>query len=167
MAKDAILQSCCWEYPAVWSRVLDPNKGAWVTVRWHIYTDAVFCSKCTLESTCDKQLYGNLPQLSAMIKFCQWKFVGHCCQANEEPIFKVLFWTPQHGRRRHGRPTLRYPKLLENDTGMMVGEIQGVMTDWDLWQQWKARAKTRQMMMMKEKGLYYFFWKLPRNNQLS
>ena len=32
-------------------------------------------------------------------------------------------------------PALSYQKLLENDTGMMVGEIQSTMKDRDLWQQ--------------------------------
>ena len=83
----------------------------------------------------NEQLYGDLPHLNTTIRLCHMKFVGHCCQAEEEPIFKVLSWAPQHGRRRCGRPALSYPKLLENVTGMMADEIQSVMKDRDLWQQ--------------------------------
>ena len=72
----------------------------------------------------NKQFYGNLPQLSTTIRLHLMKFVGHCCQAEEEPVFKVLFWMPQHGRRRHSRPALSYPKLLENDMGMMADEVR-------------------------------------------
>ena len=83
----------------------------------------------------NKQLYGDLPHLSITIRLCHMKFTGHCCQAEEEPIFKVLFWMPQHGRRAHGRPASSYPKLLESDIGMMADEIQSVMKDRDLLQQ--------------------------------
>ena len=61
------------------------------------------------------------------------KFAGHYCQDKEEPISKVLFWMPQHGRRRCGRFALSYLKLLENDMEMMVGKIQSTMKDRDLW----------------------------------
>ena len=50
-------------------------------------------------------------------------------------MFKVLFWMPQNGRRRCGRPALSYPNLLDNDMGMIVGEIQSVMKDREHWQQ--------------------------------
>ena len=83
----------------------------------------------------NEQLYGDLPHLGATIRLHHLKFVGHCCQAEEEPISQVLFWMPQHGIRRCGWPALSYPKLLENDIGMMVGEIQSAMNDRDLWQQ--------------------------------
>ena len=83
----------------------------------------------------NKQVYGNLPHLITMIRLCHMKFTGHCCQAEEEPVFEVLFWMPQLGRRRHGRPTLSYPKLLENDMGMMSSKIQSAVKDRDLWQQ--------------------------------
>ena len=84
----------------------------------------------------NKQSYGDLPHLSTMIRLHCMKFADHCCWVEEEPILKVLFRTPQYGRRRHGRPTLSYLKLLENDTGMMVGKIQSAMKDRDLWQQY-------------------------------
>ena len=84
----------------------------------------------------NKQLYGGLPFLSTTITLHHMEFVIHCCQAEEEPILKVLFWMPQHGRRRHDRPAFSYPKLL--DTGMMVGEIQSAMKDRDLWQQYEC-----------------------------
>ena len=60
------------------------------------------------------------------------QFMGHYCRAEEEPIFKVLFWMSQHRRRGCGRPVLSYPKLLENDMGMMADEIQSAMKDRDL-----------------------------------
>ena len=82
----------------------------------------------------NEQLYGDWPCSSTTIRLHCMKFAGHCCWGVEEPIFKVLFWMPQHGRR-HGRPALSYPKLLENDMGMMADEIQSVMKDRDLWQQ--------------------------------
>ena len=83
----------------------------------------------------NEPLYDDLPHLSTTIRLCCMKFMGHCCQAEEEPVFKVLFWTPQHGRRWLSRPALSYPKLLENDTGMMAGDIQSTVKDRDLWQQ--------------------------------
>ena len=83
----------------------------------------------------NEHLYGDLPYLSTMIRLNCMKFVGHCCQAEKEPIFKVLFWMPPHGRRKCGRPALSYPKLLENEMRMMAGEIQNVMRDKDLWLQ--------------------------------
>ena len=82
----------------------------------------------------NEEFYGVLLHLNASIRLCHMKFASDCCQAKEEPIFKVLFCTPYHGRRRHGRPALSYPKLLENDTGMMVGKIQSTMKDRDIWQ---------------------------------
>ena len=60
------------------------------------------------------------------------KFAGKCCQTKEEPIIRVLFLMPQHGKRRCVRTALIYSKLLENDTGMMVDKIQSAMKDRDL-----------------------------------
>ena len=78
----------------------------------------------------NEQLYGNLPHFSATIRLCCMKFVDHCRQY---PKFSSGHHSMEE--ERHGRPALSYPKLQENDTGMMVGEIQSVMKDRYLWQQ--------------------------------
>ena len=44
------------------------------------------------------------------------RFAGHCCRSKEEPVSKVLNWSPKHGKRKAGRPNLTYIDLLKQDT---------------------------------------------------
>ena len=94
--------------------------------RWHVYVDAAFCSKCTLESTCNKWTI-------------IWKSASFKCH-DQALLYEI------HGSllsNQGGTNIQSYPKLLENDMGTKVGEIESIM-DRDLWQQYVCeRLKQR------------------------
>ena len=142
-----------WFFRAVVASILLYGAECWTLTKSHesqLYGTYMWMLHFALnvhwsQHVTNEQLYGNLPHLSAPIRLCHMKFVGHCCWAKEEPVSKVLFWTPHPGRRRHGRLALSYPKLLENDRGMMVGDIQSTMKERDLWQQCVCRRLERRL----------------------
>ena len=36
------------------------------------------------------------------------RFVGHCCRITKEPVSRILFWKPKHGKKKAGGPNLTY-----------------------------------------------------------
>lgn len=81
----------------------------------------------------NKELYGPLPRLSEIIKRRRLALAGHVTRQNE-PAGKVLLWTPEEPRRM-GRPNTTLKKVLENDTGVEVTELQKAMLNRLPW--WK------------------------------
>ena len=57
----------------------------------------------------NKELYGELPKLSDKIRQRRLRFAGHYSRSQQEPVSKLLHWTPKHGRRKPGRTS---PQLL-------------------------------------------------------
>ena len=81
-------------------------------------------------------LYGDLPLLSATIKQRRLRFAGHCFRAEDQPISKLLFWSPSQGKRGRGAGIKTYSKLLKEDTGLASEkEIQDLMKNRTLWRQ--------------------------------
>ena len=84
----------------------------------------------------NKELYGDLPPLSVTIRQRRLRFAGHCFRAKNQPISKLLFWSPSQGKRRRGAGIKTYSKMLKEDTELTSEqEIQGLMADKFLWRQ--------------------------------
>ena len=71
----------------------------------------------------NKELYGELPKLSDKIRQRRLRFAGHCSRSQQEPVSKLLHWTPKHGRRKPGRPALNYSDIPKQETGMESTEL--------------------------------------------
>ena len=81
-----------------------------------------------------KKLYGDIPRLSLTISQHRLRFSGHCFRAENQPVTKLLFWTPQQGKRARGPGIKTYPKMLREDTQLTSDEeIKGLMADRKLW----------------------------------
>ena len=63
----------------------------------------------------NKSLYGDLPQLSVVLKQRRLQFAGHCSRA-KQPVADVLLWHP-HGQRPPSLPKLTFSDQLRKDTG--------------------------------------------------
>lgn len=70
----------------------------------------------------NKELYGPLPRLSEIIKRRRVALAGHVSRHNE-PAGKVLLWTPEEPRQV-GRPNTTLKKVLEDEIGLEVTELQ-------------------------------------------
>ena len=81
----------------------------------------------------NKELYGDQPKLSDKIRQRRMRFAGHCSRSLQEPVSKLLHWTPKHGRRKPGRPALTYTDILKQDTGLDSAEFRTAMRDRKIW----------------------------------
>ena len=84
----------------------------------------------------NRELYGDLPCLSSTIRQRRLRFAGHCYRADNQPISKLLFWTPSQGKRGKGAGIKTYPKMLKEDLQLTSAEeIKGLMVDRQLWRE--------------------------------
>ena len=80
------------------------------------------------------ELYGTIPKPSVMIAVRRMRLAGHIARHEDLLANHVLFWDPQHGRRRPGRPHLTYVDMLKKDTGLTSpDEIRSTMLDREVW----------------------------------
>ena len=79
----------------------------------------------------NRQLYGQIPKISAIIRRRRLALAGHVSR-HDEPAGRLLFWSPEEPRRR-GRPNTTIKDVLQNDTGLNTNEITTVMADRDIW----------------------------------
>ena len=55
-----------------------------------------------METTLNKQLYGNIPTLSKTIRERRTRFDGHCFRSENKIISDVLMWMPAHRFTKRG-----------------------------------------------------------------
>ena len=79
----------------------------------------------------NRQLYGQIPKISATIRRRRLALAGHVSR-HDEPAGRLLFWSPEESRRR-GRPNTTIKDVLQNDTGLNTNEIPTAMADRDSW----------------------------------
>ena len=76
----------------------------------------------------NKQLYGNLPKISEVIREKRLKIAGHCVRHKEEIANQFLLWQPTRGKRKRGRQAIIYVDCLLQDTGLEeVNELKTLM----------------------------------------
>ena len=81
----------------------------------------------------NKQLYGNLPAISHIIRERRTRFVGHCWREKDEIVSDVLLWTPKHGHSSKGRPHKTFIKQLCEDTKCNIEDLPRAMEDRKGW----------------------------------
>ena len=87
------------------------------------------------------ELYGDLPPLSSTICQRRLRFAGHCYRAKDQPISKLLFWSPHEGKRGQGAGMKTFPKMIKEDTNLPSDEeIKQLMADRKLWRKWVDQA---------------------------
>ena len=88
------------------------------------------------EHMTNERLYQNLPKLSKKIQIRRLKFAGHCARATDQPVNRLLFWSPQGGRTNRGRPLKTFKDNLAEDTGLQnQRELLQLMKNKDLWKE--------------------------------
>ena len=89
----------------------------------------------------NKELYGELPQISATIRRRRLKFAGHCARNPEDPVSQLLLWEPSQGLRKKGRPEKTFIDILKEDTGMATtDELRACMEDRNVWKRIVSRC---------------------------
>lgn len=79
-------------------------------------------------------LFGSIPMPTVMIAKRRMRLAGHIARHDDILANSVLFWDPNQGHRRPGRPHLTYMDMLRKDTGLNCPEeIRTVMLDRGLW----------------------------------
>ena len=91
----------------------------------------------------NQQLYGDLQKISDKIKERRLRFAGHCCRRADEAVSRLLLWSPKHGKRKPGRPSLTYIDQLQLDTGLEATEVRTAMLDRSVWRAINVRARPR------------------------
>ena len=86
-----------------------------------------------------KELYGNIPPLSVIIRERRMRFAGHCWRNKDELASDVLLWHPRQGKTPIGRPARTYIDQLRDDSGITSEDLSTAMLDR---QGWKERVKT-------------------------
>ena len=82
----------------------------------------------------NRELYGNLPQLSSKITERRLRLAGHSVRHPEEIASQLILWEPAHGRSSRGRQRLIFVANLRTDTGIQdSNKIKTVMKDRTLW----------------------------------
>ena len=77
-----------------------------------------------------KEIYGDLPSISSILKARRVQFAGHCFRAEGEIISSLLLWKPStHTRSRK----LSYPDVIARDAGINRQDLGTVMQDREAW----------------------------------
>ena len=57
------------------------------------------------------QFHEPIPDISTILRERRMRFAGHCWGAKQELASNLLLWSPNHGKRRVGRPAITYIDL--------------------------------------------------------
>ena len=86
------------------------------------------------ERPTNKELYANIPPITASIRQQRLRFAGHCWRNKGELASDAILWTPRHGKRSRGRPKKTYIDQLADDTGCeSTDELAVAMSDKASW----------------------------------
>ena len=77
--------------------------------------------------------YGDLTQITSVIKERGARFAGHCYRSKNEVISDLNLWTPKHGRRKVGHPNKTYVRQLTDDVNCKLEDLPNLMEDRTLW----------------------------------
>ena len=89
----------------------------------------------------NKELYGELPQVSCKIQQRRMRLAGHCLRHPEEIANKLVLWEPLEGIRNRGPQKTTYVDNLLRDSGMdNTQELRSIMEDRSEWKKAVAFA---------------------------
>ena len=95
------------------------------------------------EHKTNKELHGNLPNITDTLLIRRLRFIGHCWRKKDEVISELLLWEPKHGARKRGRPATTYVNQLRNDTGLSIAELKSIMGNRKEWMKLLNRVRVR------------------------
>ena len=70
------------------------------------------------------------------------KFDGHCLRRYDEVVSDLVLLEPTHGTRSRGRPSERYIRNLERETGIPASEMKVAMMNREVWRTFTVRETT-------------------------
>ena len=89
----------------------------------------------------NKELYGDLPQVTSKIQQRRMRLAGHCMRHPEEIANKLVLWEPLDGTRNRGPQKTTYVDNLLRDSGMDNAlELRSIMDDRSEWKKAVASA---------------------------
>ena len=80
-----------------------------------------------------ERLYGNLVQITSVIKERRTRFAGHCYRSKDEVVSDLILWTPKHGKAKVRRPSRTYTKQLTEDDDCQLEDLPRAMEDRQYW----------------------------------
>ena len=80
-----------------------------------------------------ERLYGNLVQITSMIKERRTRFAVHCYRSKDEVVSGLILWTPKHGKAKVGRPSKTYTIQLTEDADCQLEDLPIAMEDREYW----------------------------------
>ena len=80
-----------------------------------------------------ERLYGNLVQITSVIKERRTRFAGHFDRSKDEVVSDLILWTLKHGKAKVERPSRTYVKQLTEDTDFQLEDLPRAMEDRDYW----------------------------------
>ena len=91
----------------------------------------------------NRELYGDLPKITAKITNKRLRFAGHCKRRKGGVVSNLITWQPTQGKRTAGRPTKTFVDQLQLNIGYTTLEMESCMENRNLW---RAIIGVRQMM---------------------
>ena len=86
------------------------------------------------------------------------RFAGHRWRAKQRLAGDLLLWSPNHGKRRVGRPAITYIDQLCRDTGCLLNDLPALLQDSDECYLYLMMKMMMMMMMMMNGGVEGGVW---------
>lgn len=90
-----------------------------------------------------KELYGNTPPISEILRERRLRFAGHCHRNKEELASDLILWQPTHGKRTPGRPCRTFIDQLADDIGSNIEDLPTLMNDRTRWKERVNECRAR------------------------
>ena len=99
-----------------------------ITRCWELYLTS---PRDTIQPNCS--LMDPSPDISIILRERRMRFAGHRWRAKQRLAGDLLLWSPNHGKRRVGRPAITYIDQLCRDTGCLLNDLPALLQDSDGW----------------------------------
>ena len=70
------------------------------------------------------------------------QFAGHCLRTTDQPVSKLIFWTPSYGHSKRGGKRTTYPDSIVKYLDLEPNEIQLLMKDTTSWRKFVSAASS-------------------------
>ena len=81
------------------------------------------------EKRINKELYGQLPRISHVIRTRRLRSIGHVWRRQDKCFHQLLYWESNHGQRSNGRPPTSFTEQICKDTNLTQEQILRSMQD--------------------------------------
>ena len=80
-----------------------------------------------------ERLYGNLVQITSVIKERRTKFADHSYRSKDEVVSDLILWTPKHNKVKVGPPSKTYTNQLTEDADCQLKGLPRAMDGREYW----------------------------------